>query len=236
MKKILITCSLVFVTMLSFSQEVQLKTLKSCLDTYKIDKFQINMALWANDLGQEGVKTIKLWDASSDVIQSLIDGGFPSSLSQHYGAELKQFYSSAFKDLLDYNSKEPAFYVRDEKDTCIFLGAYWYDKVFNTLRLDEKEMSVKVINELIMPLVYKAYSSFKNTPLKSVLIMGVYSSKSFADDGEHPEASFIACQVDFADVRKVVDDYELSEEELLSKMSVLMAGKDTDLRKVSLFK
>lgn len=217
----------------SFSQE--LKSLKDCLDAYKMYRYHITLGMWESKLGQGGVKTLTPYRASKEDIQSILKEGLP--LSTEYETQLTDYYSSVINAelLYDLTDKKLDFFVRNQNEVGIYLGAYWYDSIFNTLRVDEKERCVKVVKELLMPLVYKAYSAFKSTPLKSVLLMGACVSKSFAEDSETPQSEIVACLVDFADIGKVIDDYELTEEELFSKMSFYVAGRDTDLKKVTLF-
>ena len=232
--KFLLTCLLASLTIPSFSQE--LKSLKECLDAYKMYRYHITMGMWKAELGQGGVETLTPYRASREDIQSILEEALP--LSTEYESQIKDYYSSViYAELLnDSSDKKLDFFVRGQNDIGIYLGAYWYEGVFNTLRVDENERCVKVVKEVLMPLVYKAYSAFKTTPLKSVLLMGACASKSFAEDSETPKSDIVACLVDFADIGKVIDDYELTEDELFSKMSFYVAGRDTDLKKVALFK
>lgn len=165
-----------------------------------------------------------------------------------------RFEKKKYKDTLFYQNSEAVIdyyknhvktvldevtlfsFVRTATDTCLYLGTHFYDKLFNTLRTDEKERARTVVNELIIPQLYEAYKCFANTDFRVIGVGGVSLNKSFADDSSLAvcDHETVVLFINKDDIRDCVDEFLLTEEELLKKASIYLLS-DSGKRKVSLY-
>ena len=186
------------------------KSLKDCIDYYKKYQATADIRLFGYPIGVVDIETLPLFRTPEEEIEAVLNS--ESSFYKEYRDDILSCYSLLHANFfVDKYVDVPAFFPKNESDIGIFLGAFWYDSVFNTLRTDEKERSIKVVRELLMPIVYETYKNLKNTPIRSVLVMGVYPAMSFMEKNRAPKAEIVACLCDMEDVAKVLDDYEQTE-------------------------
>lgn len=126
-----------------------------------------------------------------------------------------------------------SFAITNDIDTCISIGTFIYDKVFNTSRTNEKQRAKSVIHEIALPFAYKAYSNLKNSTFKDLIIICAYGKKDFSDKFVYsPESASLACLIDFKLLQKVVD-LEITEDEMLEHIEIFL-NDESDIKRIKL--
>ena len=159
---------------------------------------------------------------------------YKDTLFYNNSAAIIDYYKNHVKTVLDELTLFS--FVRTSADTCLYLGTHFYDKIFNTLRTDEKERARTVVNELVLPQLYEAYKCFVNTDFSVIGVGGVSLNKSFTDDSSLTvcDHETVVVFMNKDDIRDCFEDFLLTEEELLKKASIYLLS-DSGKRKVSLY-
>jgi hypothetical protein len=131
------------------------------------------------------------------------------------------------------NDRMFAFGIKNISDTCIFLGSYSFDKIFNTLRTDERERAKIVVSKLLMPIAHDMYPSLKGTKFRFLALCGCYVKSDFSSSYPNKNGCEVTCLIDLSLFKKFYD-LEMTEDELLKHTEIFIAD-DTDIKKIELF-
>jgi hypothetical protein len=243
MKRFLITTTLlVGMAASAFAQEKNsplngVLTTKDLLSFISACSTEVDLNLFTN----KGLNTVSFsWKDDDAIMDDLYIGKMPAKdelFNSNKDVFLKYYKKEVDVLLNNYATFTTLAFVKSGNDTIPFLGINIYDKTFNNLRTDEKERAKIVVETLLLPKAYDAFKYFKDTSFKGIGLGAMYLNKDFSDDSpfDHRESEFVVLFIDLKDIEDCIEEFSLTEDELLNKASVFMIT-DSGTRKVSLFK
>ena len=221
------------VSTITFAQEregfIDFKTYLPAISN--IYSLEANLAYRSARLGIGGFNTLNSHN-ESDYEEIVLSKS--SRLITEYRHSIALAYANTFSDLIVSRSSDMLDVFTRDSDTCIFLGAFLYDKILNTLRVDEQERSRTLVREFLLPIAYRMYPHIKETPFTEIMLIGICGSRDFSKD-DAPEATTVTCLIKVSDISKVIDEFEDTEEDLLKNIDVFIHGDGATVRKSALW-
>lgn len=124
------------------------------------------------------------------------------------------------------------FATINEKDTCLIIGSYVFDKIFNTARTTDKDRAKIVVTETISPICNLIYSNLKNTNFKYIILQVSYKKKNLIDSFDIGSVCTLSSVLNL-DALKSFSELDISEDELIEK-STFYIYEDSTLKKIKI--
>ena len=190
-------------------------------------KSAINSLMFTKDI-------LNIYDSSAERYTSLVvnDGSSIEHPQNFLYMEYKINVDAILKNIYYpiINVSPVCFATINEKDTCLIIGSYVFDKTFNTARTNDKDRAKTILSEMILPICSTLYDNLVNTDLKYIAIQVSYQKKNLIDSYDTGDICTLSSVFNLA----VLNDFkelDISEDELIEKSSFYLY-EDATLRKL----